>query len=298
MAFQFKPRLPLAEPHGERLMAMAFEPALQSRVWQSPKGIATAVLLLHGQAVLHLPGSNDTTASQGLIWVPRRSPAHLTVSAGSKGFVLHVGIDALGRALAFGPIASQVPEATLQVQVHAGLDDDTLLTLSAGFRALVAETYALRPGAAEAIEAHLRILMIALWRLMRRDESQLPQHDKTSLVQRFLMEVDLRLRDQPTTTALADHLGVTPDRLNRAVRRQLSKSPKQVMHAKLMLEAQSLLTKSPLQIDQISAVLGFSDPGYFSRFFTRRAGMPPGQFRKTQKTEPQTVPDPNFASWP
>lgn len=302
MAFQFQPRPPVSEYQADhqagRLVAMAFVPALQPRVWQSPKGIATGLLLTHGQAVLQLPGGNDTTAAQGLIWVPRRNAGHVTVSAGSRGFVLHVGGDALGRALAFGPVASQVPEATLQVQVHAGLDDDTLAALSAGFGALVAETYTMRPGAAEAIEAHLRILMIALWRLMRRDDAARPARTTSSLVQRFMMEVDLRLRDQPKTTALAAALGVTPDRLNRAVRRQLGKSPKQVMHAKLMAEAQALLTKSPLQVDQIASLLGFNDPGYFSRFFARRAGMAPGQYRKARRPDSEAVPEANFASWP
>ena len=42
-----------------------------------------------------------------------------------------------------------------------------------------------------------------------------------------------------------------------------------------------LLRFSAVPVSEISYQLGFSDPAYFSRFFTRRAGMPPSQYRQS-----------------
>jgi AraC-like DNA-binding protein len=35
-----------------------------------------------------------------------------------------------------------------------------------------------------------------------------------------------------------------------------------------------------MPVSEISYQLGFADPAYFSRFFTKRTGMPPGQYRQ------------------
>jgi AraC family transcriptional activator of pobA len=40
-----------------------------------------------------------------------------------------------------------------------------------------------------------------------------------------------------------------------------------------------------LSVKEIGAGLGFDDPAYFSRFFTKRTGVPPTVFRQRQMRE-------------
>jgi AraC family 4-hydroxyphenylacetate 3-monooxygenase operon regulatory protein len=54
---------------------------------------------------------------------------------------------------------------------------------------------------------------------------------------------------------------------------------KEVVHERLLQEARRLLRFSTVQVGEISYQLGFTDPAYFSRFFTKRTGIPPSQFR-------------------
>ncbi len=54
---------------------------------------------------------------------------------------------------------------------------------------------------------------------------------------------------------------------------------KEVVHDRLLQEARRLLRFSTTPVGELSYQLGFADPAYFSRFFTRRVGMTPSQFR-------------------
>lgn len=51
------------------------------------------------------------------------------------------------------------------------------------------------------------------------------------------------------------------------------------IHAKKTEEAKRLLADKQLSIKQTSVSLGFSSVYYFTRFFTRHTGMPPGEFK-------------------
>jgi AraC family transcriptional activator of pobA len=50
-----------------------------------------------------------------------------------------------------------------------------------------------------------------------------------------------------------------------------------------LLEAKRALTYSDATVAEIGYSLGFSDPAYFSRFFTKRAGSSPSRFRRQQQ---------------
>jgi len=52
-----------------------------------------------------------------------------------------------------------------------------------------------------------------------------------------------------------------------------------------MQEAQRLLLFSGSSVNEICYQLGFKDPGYFSRFFARNAGMAPGTYRQRKAAD-------------
>jgi AraC family transcriptional regulator, 4-hydroxyphenylacetate 3-monooxygenase operon regulatory protein len=80
----------------------------------------------------------------------------------------------------------------------------------------------------------------------------------------------------------AKRLSVTEARLNDVCRRMAQRPSKEVVHERLLQEARRLLRFSGVPVNEISYQLGFADPAYFSRFFTKRSGVPPGQYRQTK----------------
>lgn len=282
----------------DSLQAVEFEPSLRVRSWSLDGKSAVCVLLNSGSADLEFSDEKQTHVSSGLVWLARRTPAVLKVTAGSSGSIIVVPPQKLDRAMPFGPIAGQIRDATRRTQVHSGLSVVEHARLFGSVQAIIGETKGPGFGSDEVIEAHVRLLVIFLWRLTRKGSIEANTSTSGNLAQRFLVEVDLRFRDQPSISDLAQTLGVTPGRLNRAVRRALDQSPKQVMHRKIIAAANQMLTESNLQIDQIAALLGFSDPSYFNRFFSERIGQSPARYRRMATHQQKEREEPSFAAWP
>ncbi|GAA3314116.1 hypothetical protein GCM10020219_027610 [Nonomuraea dietziae] len=85
--------------------------------------------------------------------------------------------------------------------------------------------------------------------------------------------------------SVAEHarrLGMTVADLRVVVRRLAGCSPKDYLLSIRLTRAKDLLAGSELSIASIARRVGYDDPAYFTRIFTRRAGLPPSEFRAQQ----------------
>ena len=71
--------------------------------------------------------------------------------------------------------------------------------------------------------------------------------------------------------------------LSRACRAVTGTSTKDVIDARVALEARRLLVHTDLPINAIARQLGFSEVTNFGKFFVRRVNMTPGAFRRKSK---------------
>ncbi|GAB3959535.1 helix-turn-helix transcriptional regulator [Spirosoma harenae] len=81
-------------------------------------------------------------------------------------------------------------------------------------------------------------------------------------------------------SAYADQMNLTPNYLNAICKKILGKTASQLLHERLLIEAQRLLTHTSQSIKEIGFRLGFEDPSYFVRFFKKQAGQTPAEFRE------------------
>lgn len=73
-------------------------------------------------------------------------------------------------------------------------------------------------------------------------------------------------------------LHVTPNHLNKCVKKTLNKTAQTVLNEMLILEAKSLLKYSQLSISEIAEQLCKSTPSNFSRFFKSQTGLSPKEY--------------------
>lgn len=78
----------------------------------------------------------------------------------------------------------------------------------------------------------------------------------------------------------AEAIGISPTHLHRVCRDQLGTTALALIERRVALEARRQLLFSTLSVKQIGAELGYDDPAYFTRVFTRIEGMSPDHFRK------------------
>lgn len=142
------------------------------------------------------------------------------------------------------------------------------------------------PGHAAAVEALLLgLLVTALRRLWQAQAEFEPStlRPQARLVARFREVVERRYRTDAQVSDYAAELSVTPSRLRVACLNVVGAAPLQVVQDRILLEARRALLYSNMTVKEVADYLGFDDPAYFTRFFSRREGASPRAFRQGQR---------------
>jgi AraC-like DNA-binding protein len=135
-------------------------------------------------------------------------------------------------------------------------------------------------------EPMLRHLLLAL--LMRID--QVPPLDEIRplrphpVARAFVEMVERCFRSIHTAEEYAAVLGYSPRTIARASVEATGLTPKQVIDARLVLEAKRLLAYTDLSVCAVGHRLGFDDAANFCHFFARATGMSPGTFRASRSS--------------
>ena len=136
------------------------------------------------------------------------------------------------------------------------------------------------PGQRAAVEALLLWLMVqALRRAALTEDGTIAGGRQARLVARLRERIEQRFRSREPVADHARALGVSETALRHACARVAGLSPAAMLDERALLEARRLLLYSNLSVAEVAYAIGFEDPAYFSRFFTRHAGRPPRDWR-------------------
>ncbi|WP_022723514.1 helix-turn-helix domain-containing protein [Rhodopseudomonas sp. B29] len=121
-----------------------------------------------------------------------------------------------------------------------------------------------------------------IWRLAQQSDRQSRNAARGGRDQftRFLLLVENHHREHWPIARYADRLGLSPERLNRLAKAETGQSALEIVHARLTREACRRLTYIAAPISNLAFELGFDDPAYFCRFFKRRTGHNPRDYRR------------------
>lgn len=133
---------------------------------------------------------------------------------------------------------------------------------------------------AEVVRAYLALLL----ELTTRHYPAAPVTTEAGLAQRQIRQFGALLNQHyRTKRGVRDYaalLHLTANYLNALCRRVLGQTASDLIHARVVLEAQRLLTHSALSVAQVADELGFEDPSYFGRYFRKYVGQSPEAFRQ------------------
>jgi AraC family transcriptional activator of pobA len=103
-------------------------------------------------------------------------------------------------------------------------------------------------------------------------------HQRTQFT-RFLALIEDHFLEHWSLEQYAARMGLTTQRLNRLVRDVNGQSALEVVHERLTREACRRLRYIAAPVANLASELGFNDAAYFSRFFKKRTGQTPLEFR-------------------
>lgn len=247
-------------------------------------GLHQLLVIRRGQARVLMDGEQQVLRGPAMVWVPALSVHGFGFSPATQGLVLTLDAQLPARLLKALP---ELPPllATPRALALPRAQPATARLLAAA-DLMAAEYQALgQPWRAAALEAALLGLLLAAARLWPRPMVAAPAAPAGRALRhlaRLRELIEQHYRRQPALGELAAELGITPTQLNRICRQLLGRSALQALHQRLLLEAQRELSYTNLSIQQIADGLGFADPAYFTRFFVRHTGQPPGAWRKAR----------------
>lgn len=101
----------------------------------------------------------------------------------------------------------------------------------------------------------------------------------TAVPEKFLQLVFEKDKTPLTVSEYADILNVTPNYLNKAVKNRTHRTAIDWIEIARINIAKKLLKDPAVSIADISTLVGLPDQSYFSRFFKKKTGQTPSEFR-------------------
>lgn len=163
----------------------------------------------------------------------------------------------------------------------APLSKDVARSIAAQTRTLIRELGWIAPGHRTAVDAALALILVQALRglaLHSHDEGQ-SRGRHAELVARFRALVEDRFRLREPVARYAMQLGVSPTTLRVACASVAGSPPAEILNLRAFLEAKRALCYTNQTVAEVAYSLGFVDPAYFTRSFTKHAGRSPRQFR-------------------
>jgi len=96
----------------------------------------------------------------------------------------------------------------------------------------------------------------------------------------FRSLLDDNFRNRWKVQQYADALHISVSSLNRLCKESVGITAKSVIQNRVLIEVKRHLIYTQSPLDHIAYNLGFKDPAYFSRFFTKLEGIPPSKYRE------------------
>ncbi len=101
-----------------------------------------------------------------------------------------------------------------------------------------------------------------------------------SIINRSIYYMNQNINNNISLEEISHFLNYSPSHFYRKFIKEIGMSPMKYFKKMKIEKACTLLNKSNLKINQISSLLGYKDPLYFSRVFSKEKGVSPEKFRE------------------
>ena len=129
------------------------------------------------------------------------------------------------------------------------------------------------------LQSYLKQFIINSVRI-KKENHTLKEDSDTRLFKDFSLLVEQNFKTMHTVTEYAKRLGLSPKSITKHFQKLSKKTPSNFIKTRILLEAKRLLIYTDKNVKEIAFELGYNDPAYFSRFFTKAIAKSPLQFKK------------------
>jgi len=132
------------------------------------------------------------------------------------------------------------------------------------------------------LQAYLKQFIIHSVRI-KKELGTIKDDNESKLFKDFSTLVEQNFRKLHSVTDYANRLGISPKSLTKHLQLLGAIKPSELIKNRIILEAKRQLIYSNESVKHIAFNLGFNDPAYFTRFFTKAIEKSPLQFKNDFK---------------
>lgn len=238
-------------------------------------------LLLSGEHDVRLGAEHLQLSPNDLVIVPENTLYASDHIKDCKGFCIHFKSDFLKPQLS-EPLATAFPFFSFNAPHIINVSVEESETIQLAFQNIIAEYEADSPGKNFVLCNLLLILLFRVREIYRYHVSGLKSQlgRREHLANNFRLLVEKYFLEVRTVNEYADMLHVSPGYLSEVVSEILGRSPLQVIHDILLLEAKVQLGSTSKSVSEIAYALKFDDQSHFTHFIKKRTGLSPMEMRR------------------
>ena len=132
------------------------------------------------------------------------------------------------------------------------------------------------------LQSYLKQFIILSVRV-KKEYDTLEENTESKLFKDFSTLVEFNFKKLHSVTDYAERLGLSPKSLTKHFQKIGTQTPSDFIKKRILLEAKRKLIYTDASVKEIGFDLGFNDPAYFTRFFTKTIGKSPLHFKKEFK---------------
>lgn len=160
------------------------------------------------------------------------------------------------------------------------LDASTFLPLVTLAQSIAREYDSKNDFREELIRSYLNIFLIECRRLYDDTTPSKEEGVNATSFRSFRVHLEESFTTLHQVQDYAGLMAITEKHLNDICKRSSGKTASELIHDRIILEARRLITHSELNNKEVAHFLNFDDPSHFSKFFKRKTGDTPSEFRK------------------
>jgi len=248
-----------------RLHDWEFAPHRHARLHQ-------VLLSEEGGGVATVEGRRHDLAPMQVVNMPMGNVHGFSFERGTQGWVVTIASETMEDAL---ENSDQLRAVLARPAVFAGNE-----TLREVIERLFEEFGSRAFARAQLLRSLCGLLLGTVARLLLEERIVAPGKPPDRLFSRFEDELELHFCDHWLVSDYAAALGVTPTHLTRVLKSATGKPATGLIDDRIVQEARRNLVYTNLSVSTIAYSLGYGDPAYFSRVFSRVTGMSPSGFRE------------------
>jgi len=132
----------------------------------------------------------------------------------------------------------------------------------------------------EVVGAYVFLLLELASRYYAQEQERHASSHGLQQMRAFSQLLDAHFRTKKTVRFYADQMAVTANHLNALCRQVVNQTASELIHERVITEAQRRLAHPTDSVGQVADYLGFDDPSYFTRYFKKYVGHTPESFRQ------------------